>query len=137
MIFVVDASVAIKWFLNEPDSEPARNLLREYGTSGTHFVVPELFYYEVYSVCVRRHPNPHQFAKRGFAWLCSLPLKRFPISEELSVLGLHFVEKGLTGYDAAYAALARSLKGHWVTYDVEAFKALGKPNWIQLMQPDS
>jgi len=43
---VVDASVAVKWFLPEPDAEPAVALLR----AGHRLIAPDLLWIEVASV---------------------------------------------------------------------------------------
>ena len=37
-----------------------------------------------------------------------------------------FVNLRLTGYDACYAALARDLKGMWLTFDEQAHKLIQK-----------
>ena len=36
------------------------------------------------------------------------------------------MKKGLTGYDACHAALARNFKGKWLTFDQKAHKCLRK-----------
>lgn len=133
MIKVIDASVGVKWFLNEPDSGLARELLEEMGTHSKKFVVPELFFYEVYAVCMRRHPNPERFASEGMGLLFKVPLTRVPMTLELSEYGQSFLESGLTGYDAVYAALAKRCKGCWVTYDKSAARRLKYPAWIEVL----
>jgi predicted nucleic acid-binding protein len=35
-----------------------------------------------------------------------------------------FIEKGLTGYDACYAALAKELGGVWLTFDEKAHQRI-------------
>lgn len=130
---MIDASVGVKWFLNEADAEPARQLLRDIGAHHRQFVVPELFYYEVYSVCVRRHPDPRRFASEGMALLSRIPLTRVPMTVELSELGHPYVKMGLTGYDAVYAALSKMVKGSWITYDKDAAKKLKHPPWMEIL----
>jgi uncharacterized protein (DUF2249 family) len=46
MVRIIDASVAIKWFLFEPGRERALEVLAEILTSPSHFAVAELFYFE-------------------------------------------------------------------------------------------
>jgi predicted nucleic acid-binding protein len=46
------------------------------------------------------------------------------MTEELAVKANRFVKKGLTGYDACYAALASDLKGCWLTFDKKAHKRI-------------
>ena len=130
---MIDASVGIKWFLNEPDSLPARDLLKEIGSHQREFVVPELFFFEVYAVCIRRHTDPQKFAREGMGLLHRIPLTRIPMTVDLAELGYPFVKAGLTGYDAIYAALAKKVKGRWITYDKEAARRLNSPQWVEIL----
>ena len=51
-------------------------------------------------------------------------LLRQPMTEALAVMADAFVKKGLTGYDACYAALAKDLKGCWLTFDGKAHRCI-------------
>lgn len=44
---IVDASVAIKWFVEEPDSPAAHRLLETHRIGTTSLVAPDLLIYEV------------------------------------------------------------------------------------------
>ena len=61
MILVVDASVALKWFLNvsdaEPDSERALSLLSGIGDGSVQLVQPAHFVAEVAAVLAREKPD--------------------------------------------------------------------------------
>ena len=57
MIWVLDASVAIRWFIEEETNEHADEILREIVNNPENFAVPELFAFEVYAVLLRIHPN--------------------------------------------------------------------------------
>ena len=48
------------------------------------------------------------------------------MTDNLAVQANHFVKLGLTGYDTCYAALARDLKGNWLTFDRKAHKLIQK-----------
>jgi len=48
------------------------------------------------------------------------------MTENLAVKATSFVHLGLTGYDACYAALARDLKGIWLTFDEQAHSLIQK-----------
>jgi len=73
-MIVVDASVAIKWFLIEPETPEAVHVVDRILRSTEVFVVPELFYYEVFAVVARKHQSPPKWAKEGMPWLLNLPL---------------------------------------------------------------
>jgi predicted nucleic acid-binding protein len=47
---VIDASVAIKWFVEEPDAPAAHRLLEAHATGETTLVAPDLIVYEVSNV---------------------------------------------------------------------------------------
>ena len=51
---VVDASVAIKWFLPEPLSEEARQILDEYQAGRLSVLAPDLIYAEVGNIVWKR-----------------------------------------------------------------------------------
>lgn len=127
---VIDASVALKWFLIEDGSEAAADLLPAILGGQCIGLVPELFYHEVFAVMVRKHPDPAAWAGRGFAWLESLPLVRRPMDSVLTRIAERFCRMGLTGYDATYAALAEESGAPWLSFDQRAAAALGNPGWI-------
>ncbi len=129
-MIVVDASVAIKWFLIEKETPDALQVAKKILRGADVFAVPELFYYEVFSVVMRKHQNPVFWAESGMRWLLNLPFQRMPVSVDLSSAMAIFVAQGLTGYDAAYAALAQKHGGQWLTYDESARKLLSSPAWI-------
>ncbi len=129
-MIVVDASVAVKWFLIEKETPDAMQVVHQILRGKDVFCVPELFYYEVFSVVMRKHQQPVQWAKSGMHWLLNLPLQRVPMGEDLSSEMSNFIARGLTGYDAAYAAIAQKNGGKWLTYDETARKLLSCPPWI-------
>lgn len=129
-MFVLDASVALKWFLVEPETPRAREVARAVLRGDGPYFVPELFYYEVFAVLARRVPDITTIGPSVMRWLARLPLRRTPMTDGLSVQMTDFVKKGLTGYDAGYAALAQTTNSRWLTYDRRASNKLGNPSWI-------
>ncbi|MBA7708979.1 hypothetical protein ES703_117886 [subsurface metagenome] len=51
-----------------------------------------------------------------------MPEKTGPLSNFITKSAGLFIRKGLTGYDACYAALAAKLDGVWLTFDKKAQK---------------
>ncbi len=124
MIVVLDASVAIKWFVaeDEPTQAAAVALLDDVVAGRITAAVPELFFYEVLAVLLRRGRTADE-AGRAVHLVTALGLRRFPLDEELAAESARLAEEHrLTGYDAAYAALAESLGGRWATFDEEAHR---------------
>jgi predicted nucleic acid-binding protein len=133
MIWVVDASVAVRWFLEEPDGEWAERVLERVIEQPGRFAVPELFAFEVLAVLERLHPEPLSAFVDGVIPILQGGVLRSPMTAELARRGHSFVEKGLTGYDAVYAALARELGGLWLTYDAKAHRAIRSENVSRLL----
>jgi len=126
MIWVIDASVAVKWFILEEAHPAAEEVLTALIARPRSFAVPELFPFEVFSVLHRLHPQPRLVFEKGVLPLLQGGLLRMPMTKTLAALAQRFIQLGLTGYDACYAALARDLSGRWLTYDQKAHQAIKK-----------
>jgi len=126
VIWVIDASVAFRWLIEEEIHPCAEKVLKKIIDEAERFAVPELFAFEVFSVLQRVHPNGLQAFRKGIIPLLQLGMFRQPMTDNLAVQANHFVKLGLTGYDACYAALARDLKGNWLTFDKKAHRLIQK-----------
>lgn len=126
MIWILDSSVALRWFLKEEAHPNADRVLKGLMEQPESFAVPELFAFEVYSVLERLHPSGLEAFRQGVIPLLQGGLLRFPMTEQLAVSAHRFVRMGLTGYDACYVALAQDLKGIWLTFDQKAHLAIQK-----------
>ena len=126
MIWVIDASVAVRWFIEEEAHPNADQVLRAVVQEPERFAVPELFPFEAFSVLIRLHPDGLQAFKKGILPVLQAGIFRQPMTEDLVVKASRFVKLGLTGCDACYAALARDLKGTWLTFDEKAHRLIRK-----------
>lgn len=125
MVKVIDASVAIKWFVREEDSESALDILNDLYTHPHHFMVPELFFFELWSVLYRLIPSANlSRTQEKFFNLCNCGVERHPFSETLAQSSIEFIQRGLSGYDATYAGLAKLMNGKWITADVKAHRKI-------------
>jgi predicted nucleic acid-binding protein len=124
MIWILDASVAVRWFLIEEAHSAADSVLKEIIDNPEGFAVPELFAFEVFSVLCRTHPRGASIFREGLMPLLSSGILRHPLTESMAIQAEPFLIKGLTGYDACYAALACELGGIWLTYDGKAHKKI-------------
>ncbi len=120
MIWVIDASVAVRWFIEEEVHPHADEVLERVIGTPERFAVPELFAFEVFSVLERMHPNGLEAFRKGIIPVLQGGIFRQPMTEGLALKANRFVKMGLTGYDACYAALALDLKGMWLTFDEQA-----------------
>ena len=74
----------------------------------------------------RVHSFGHDVFIKGMIPIINCGIFRQPMTEKLVEQAAVFVKKGLTGYDACYAALARDINGTWITFDEKAHKRLAK-----------
>lgn len=126
MIWIIDASVAVRWFLEDEAHDCAEEVLKAVIEDPRRFAVPELFAFEVYAVLQRLHPHGLNAFRKGIIPFLQGGLLRHPMTEDLAVKANRFVKKGFSGYDACYAALALDLKGCWLTFDKKAHKLIEK-----------
>jgi predicted nucleic acid-binding protein len=124
MIEIPDASLAIKWFIEEKESEHALGILESILESPENYVVPELFFYELNHVLFRAHGKITSPQKKQLDLLLNLGWKRFYMTPDILSTTHKFQALGLSGYDSVYVALAEYVKGKWITYDKEAHKKI-------------
>jgi predicted nucleic acid-binding protein len=121
--FVVDTSVAIKWFLPEPHSDHARKFL-----TGEHeLLAPDLLLAEFGSVLWKRIRGGEMKAEEAVAVLSALmeaPLHVRPSAALIAPALEIAVRTQRTVYDSLYLSLALREKAPLVTADLRLFNAL-------------
>jgi predicted nucleic acid-binding protein len=127
MKWIPDASVAVRWFLQDERHSHADSVLERLVHVPGTFAVPELFAFEIFSVLRRLHPDPLAAFSNGVIPILQGGLLRYPMTSALAERANRFAEKGLTGYDACYVGLAEELDGMWLTFDEQAVKTLKSP----------
>ena len=136
MIWVIDASVAIRWFIEEEAHPHADEVLEKVIDKPERFAVPELFAFGLFSVLQRIHPSGLEAFRKGIIPLLQGGIFRHPMTENLALIAESFVNLGLTRYDACYAALARDLKGIWLTFDEQAHSLIQKEKISCLLEEE-
>lgn len=124
-MYVIDASVAMRWYLEDESHPNAEAVLENLVHRPESFAVPELFAFEVFSVLQRMHRSKRVYIE-GFLPLLANGLLRYPMTEELAEISLKYGDAGLTGYDAVYAALAEMLDAKWLTFDTKAHRVIAQ-----------
>jgi predicted nucleic acid-binding protein len=118
--YVLDASVAVRWFIEEERHENAEAVHRRLVDAPQEFAVPELFAYETFAALFRVHPRPLKAFQEGILPILGSGILRYPMTDAIAARAAAHVEAGLTGYDACYAALAEELDAIWLTFDGRA-----------------
>lgn len=124
-IVVPDASVVVKWFIEEEYTDKADELRRDYVDQLIDIAVPELVYYEVLNAL--RYSGVFGEdelinigeALHGFQFL-ELPLKGEFLRETIR----RALKHGITIYDACYIAVASIEKGTLYTADEKLLEKL-------------
>ena len=128
MKFVIDASVAARWYILEESDANAEEVLQRVVREPELFAVPELFFFEVLAVLGRMHPNPLETYQDAFLPVVESGIFRHPMTSALAARSLRFLARGLTGYDACYAGLAAELGARWITFDRRAHQLIASEN---------
>jgi predicted nucleic acid-binding protein len=139
MTVVIDASVALRWFVAQSHHEAAERWLNRFVSDPGVFVAPDLFRFEVFGGLARlQPPRDPSWAPRCFANLDRLGIRTLPTTMELFQRALALSrELRIGGYDAVYLAHAESLRVPWLTADERALRRLrNDPRVLPLERED-
>lgn len=129
--FVVDASVAIKAFVEEEESAQASALLALIQEPDAELHVPELFFIEMTNIfwkCVQRGRLTLDDAKASVLTLPQLRLIAHPMTILITQAFDLAATYNISAYDAGYIALAAQLKLPLITADNRLIeKLVGTP----------
>jgi predicted nucleic acid-binding protein len=130
-LLVLDASVAVKWFLPPRDEDlvpEALSLFRRHQAGEIQFVVPDLFWVEFASVtwkAVRRRRWEFADAKRTLSDMLSYRVATVPtnqlVEQALEIASTY----NRAIYDSTYVALAMRTRCDMITADEKLVNALG------------
>lgn len=135
---VVDSSVAIKWYIPQPYSSQARQILDDYQTEKlTSLLAPDLIYAEVGNI-IWKYQRFQGLATNDALEILnqfkSLGFLVFPISHLLEDAYSVAINHQRTVYDSLYLALSLREQCRFVTADQKLVNAVGSsfPNaiWI-------
>lgn len=135
---VVDASIALKWVLDEADSSTAMAMLTDWTNTGIEIVAPALLAYEVTNALYRRVGRGiilSEAAQRGMKKVIfkSVVLEFFQ-DADFSIRAMELAKSfGLPAtYDAHYLALAESKECELWTADERMWNSInGKLPWVR------
>ena len=129
--YVLDASVAAKWFLpeeGEPLAAEAFDLAEGYASGKVSLMVPDLFWIELANILWKAHRIERVSAEAAEAALQSAVDLRIPTSGSEPLLhdALSIATRfQRTVYDCIYVALALSTQRPLITADKRLFHAVG------------
>lgn len=134
-MIVLDASVAIKWFVtDEPLVEEARRVLEAIVASPETYLVPELFMNEMLAVLSRLPGASGARVAEALDLLESLGIPRVGNGHDLLATAAEMaVAWRISGYDAVYAALASLVHGTWLTADERAARRVRPRGLVRVL----
>ena len=131
---VVDASVGIKLFVEEPLSEQAHALFERLASDPpADLYVPDLFYIECANILwkyTRRFSRPLENSLADLSDLSRLVLRVTSTADLMEEALSLAVQTGLTAYDACYAVLAHRLGLPLVTADKQLCQSIAWAVWL-------
>lgn len=116
---VLDSSVVLKWFRKDEIWRASALQMRQAYLDGHMLIyVPDLLIYEIANVLRYKPDLTDQQAQEALDSLYDLNIKIIEISQEMIKGAVRLAYSyGITVYDAAFLALAESLKVKFVTAD--------------------
>ena len=124
-VFIIDASVAVKWYVREELRDKALRLREDFLSEIVDLEAPSLILYEVGNA-IRHHPGAtEQECASAVRELRNLGIAIRDLDDAAvgAAAKLAFEEK-LTFYDAAYLSLAETMEATLITADKELYDRL-------------
>lgn len=119
--YVIDASVAVKWFIEEKDTPSAVRLKERFENGQVNLEAPSLLTYEVASA-LRFHPKIQLTLKQlcgAIEVLEQMQILHEPNEDEWTTAFRFSLENQISIYDAAYLSLADNRRAKMVTSDTK------------------
>lgn len=131
--FVLDTSVVAAWyFTDEPLRAEALTVRGNVRDDPSHYAVPALLHSELVHVLARKSARDEAFVTQGLQLFLRLGVRTMQLSEAALLRTSHWACRGLSGYDATFAAIAEDLGARWLTADERAAKITGKELSLRL-----
>ena len=133
MILVIDANVALKWFIEEPRSPAARKILEKRAA----FIAPDIFIPEICNVVWKKVKNQEITAEQGQAIVTNVPtvLDHIVPSSEVAKRAFDLaVQFNHPVYDCLYLALAERESITLITDDAKLVTVAKKAKLARLVQ---
>jgi len=123
-MIVLDASVILKWVVEEGLQGNTARLYRDRHLAGINqIVVPELFYYEIASALGAKTSLTPEEAIEGFNTIIETELESHSLQVEDFIEAIQIARQfKISLYDSSYIALAKALACDFITADAALVK---------------
>ncbi len=118
VIIVVDASVIVKWFVDEDYTKHALKMMEDYIRGTIDIWSTQLMPFEVLNALRYNQELGQEEIDRAASALSRFKIALYPILDELADLSVQYAFKhGLTIYDGSYLALSKAFDKELYTAD--------------------
>ena len=126
MTYLLDASVALRWFVDQPGSEAAAHWLKRFASEPKLLIAPDILRFELFGGLSRLQPRQGKgWAARCFMRFDRLGVRTLASTKTLFERALELAyDIRMGGYDALYLAHAESLGIPWLTADAKVLRRL-------------
>lgn len=133
-MIVLDASVVIKWLVDESGSDAARAYRNDHVVGTAPVAVPELLFYEIANVLALKSRLSPDETRLAFGAIADMELESYHLGTGDYVKAMNLSQRlGISAYDAAYVALAEKLGASLVTDDRKLFRRCEELGFVQLL----
>lgn len=134
-MFVIDASVCVKWFIEEDDSKIALSLKRTHLIEADILIAPDLLIPETTSALFKSRLFSLAEIKSCIRQLYELDMNLISLSPDLIMLAIGLAStKSVTIYDAIYLATAKELGLQFITADKKLYTQVhGDLHFVNLL----
>lgn len=123
MELVLDASVVIKWYLDEKLTQKALEYRQKHLDGKITLAAPSLLPYELVNALSTKTGINLEAVQEAIAAFYFTGIKQFPLTKNLAQKTADLSKKfKIPAYDAAYIALAQSLKCNLFTADKKLYQ---------------
>lgn len=126
-VYVVDPSVAVKWYIPEEYSDSALDLLKKIEHPNVDFYAPSLFKIE-FTNAIRKYVVKNLIDKEIADEILD-EIERLPINfvdvtwERIKRAFQYAMKRSITVYDALYITIAKELGGKFITADKKVIQS--------------
>lgn len=133
-MIVLDASVIIKWFQPESDSEKALHFEKEHLEGKEPIAVPDLVFYEVANVLRYQKRVDTKSFEDAVDILSEMELQVFIFSPlEFKEVFSFAREYDVSIYDVVYVILAKRMNCTFITADKKLYQKFKEFPWVNLL----
>ena len=130
-LVVIDASVVVKWFVEEEYSREARLIRSAYADGLIDLAAPSIMPFEVLNALKYSAHFGEEELKRVASVLDAFQITLYSLGGELAEKTIEIaMRKGVTIYDASYVALAETLNTRLFTADEKLINRISEPEKV-------